>query len=129
MAKDDAVRQAARTFLPWVALGPLTGIASWMFDGIFIGATLTREMRNTMILSVAVGAVAFWVLLPAFGNHGLWVALMVLNATRGLTMAALYGRVEAKAGQCSALCPAGTGPLAPIRRQPSAHRSGQFFPS
>jgi len=98
MAKDAAVQGAARTYLPWVALGPVIGIASWMFDGIFIGATLTREMRNTMILSVAVYAASLSILSPAFGNHGIWAALMVLNVTRGLTMAALYGRAEAKAG-------------------------------
>ncbi|HSF65747.1 MAG TPA: MATE family efflux transporter [Paracoccaceae bacterium] len=97
MAKDAGVQEAARVYLPWVALGPVVGIASWMFDGIFIGATLTREMRNAMIASVAVYAVALWLLLPAFGNHGLWAALMVLNATRGVTMALFYGRVEAKA--------------------------------
>ncbi len=97
MAKDPGVQEAARVYLPWVALGPVVGIASWMFDGIFIGATLTREMRNAMIASVAVYAVALWVLLPAFGNHGLWAALMVLNVTRGVTMALFYGRVEAKA--------------------------------
>jgi hypothetical protein len=97
MARDAEVQQAARLYLPWVAAGPVIGIAAWMFDGIFIGATLTREMRNAMILSVAVYALAVWVLLPAFGNHGLWAALMVLNVTRGVTMAAFYGRVEAKA--------------------------------
>ena len=97
MARDPAVREAARIYLPWVALGPLIGIASWMFDGIFIGATLTREMRNAMLLSVLVYGVALALLLPAFGNHGLWAALMVLNTARGLTMAALYSRVEAKA--------------------------------
>jgi MATE family multidrug resistance protein len=91
------VREAARIYLPWVALGPLIGIASWMFDGIFIGATLTREMRNAMLVSVAVYGVALALLLPAFGNHGLWSALMVLNTARGLTMAAFYSRVEAKA--------------------------------
>jgi MATE family multidrug resistance protein len=68
-----------------------------MFDGIFIGATLTREMRNAMLLSVLVYGVALALLLPAFGNHGLWAALTVLNTARGLTMAALYSRVEAKA--------------------------------
>ena len=50
-----------------------------------------------MIASVAVYARRCGVLLPAFGNHGLWAALMVLNATRGVTMALFYGRVEAKA--------------------------------
>jgi multidrug resistance protein, MATE family len=97
MATDPAVRAAARAFLPWVALGPVIGIASWMFDGIFIGATLTREMRNAMVLSVAVYLAAVALFLPAFGNHGLWGALMVLNAARGLSMAALYPRAEAKA--------------------------------
>jgi MATE family multidrug resistance protein len=97
MATDPAVREAARAFLPWVALGPLIGIASWMFDGIFIGATLTREMRNAMALSVAIYAAAVALLLPAFGNHGLWGALMVLNAARAVSMAALYPRAEAKA--------------------------------
>ena len=88
------VRQAARTYLPWLAVAPLIGIASWMFDGIFIGATRTREMRQAMILSVAIYVVALLILLPAFGNHGLWAALMVLNGARGLTMARLYPRVD-----------------------------------
>ena len=97
MAAEAEVREAARLYLPWVALGPVVGIASWMFDGIFIGATLTREMRNAMAVSVTVYGVALWFLLPAYGNHGLWAALMVLNVTRGVTMALFYGRVEAKA--------------------------------
>ena len=88
------MRQAARTYLPWLAVAPLIGIASWMFDGIFIGATRTREMRQAMILSVAIYVLALLILLPAFGNHGLWAALMVLNGARGLTMARLYPRVE-----------------------------------
>ena len=97
MATDPLVRAEARGYLPWLMLAPLIGVASWMFDGIFIGATLTREMRNAMILSVAVYAGAVALLLPAFGNHGLWAALMVLNAVRGLTMARLYPRAEAAA--------------------------------
>lgn len=99
MAKDPAVQAEARRVLPWVALAPVIGIASWMFDGIFIGATLTREMRRTMTWSVAVYAAALAVLVPAFGNHGLWAGLMVLNLTRGLTMARLYPLAEIAAGQ------------------------------
>jgi MATE family multidrug resistance protein len=98
MARDPAVQEAARVYLPWVAIGPLIGIASWMFDGIFIGATLTREMRNAMLASVLVYASALALLLPVFGNHGLWASLAVLNTARGLTMAMFYPRVEAKAG-------------------------------
>jgi MATE family multidrug resistance protein len=98
MTTAPEVRETARLYLPWMIVAPLIGIASWMLDGIFIGATLTREMRNAMLVSVAVYLGALLGLIPAFGNHGLWAALMVLNAVRGLTMARLYPRAEAKAG-------------------------------
>ncbi|MDD8023468.1 MAG: MATE family efflux transporter [Paracoccaceae bacterium] len=99
MAAAPDVRETARIYLPWLAIAPLIGIASWMLDGIFIGATLTREMRNAMLGSVVVYVAALALLMPAFGNHGLWAALMVLNATRGVSMARLYPRAEAKAGR------------------------------
>ena len=94
ISASEAVRAEARDYLPWVVLAPLIGIASWMFDGIFIGATRTKEMRNAMMGSVAVYGLALWLLLPAFGNHGLWGALMVLNLARGVSMALYYPRVE-----------------------------------
>lgn len=93
MTTAPEVRLDARHFLPWLALAPLIGVASWIFDGIFIGALQTRAMLRTMALSVAVYAAALAVLIPLLGNHGLWAALMVLNATRGLTMWRAYPRV------------------------------------
>lgn len=98
MAADPAVREAARGYLPWVALAPVIGIASWMFDGIFIGATLSREMRNAMLLSCIVYVAALLTLPGAYGNHGLWAALMVLNTMRALTMGYFYPRAERAAG-------------------------------
>lgn len=98
MTTAPEVRLAARDYLPWVVVAPVIGIASWMFDGIFIGATLSREMRNAMLASVAVYLVALVVLPGAYGNHGLWAALMVLNLARGATMAVLYRRAETAAG-------------------------------
>ena len=80
-----------------VAAAPVLGIAAWMLDGIFIGATRTRELRNAMALSVAVYVAAVALLLPAFGNHGLWAALMILNATRGITLGLRYPALEARA--------------------------------
>ncbi|PKP73495.1 MAG: MATE family efflux transporter [Alphaproteobacteria bacterium HGW-Alphaproteobacteria-6] len=99
MSAAPEVRAAARAFLPWVAIAPVIGIASWTFDGIYIGATLSREMRNAMVLSVAAYGAALTVLPGAFGNHGLWAALMVLNLARGVSMAAYYPRAERAAGQ------------------------------
>ncbi|MGQ0567707.1 MAG: MATE family efflux transporter [Gemmobacter sp.] len=86
LTTEPNVRAEARLYLPWLVAAPLIGIAAWILDGIFIGATCTREMRNAMLLSVAVYAAALAVLLPSFGNHGLWAGLMVLNVTRGLTL-------------------------------------------
>jgi MATE family multidrug resistance protein len=97
MTTSPEVRAAARDYLPWMIAAPLIGIAAWMLDGIFIGATRTREMRNAMVVSVAIYAVALLVLLPAFGNHGLWAALMVLNVARAVTLARRYPALEAAA--------------------------------
>jgi MATE family multidrug resistance protein len=94
MTTAPEVRAEARLYLGWAATAPLIGIAAWMLDGIFIGATRTRDMRNLMLLSACVYAAALAVLVPAAGNHGLWAALMVLNATRGLTMALRYPALE-----------------------------------
>lgn len=91
------VRAAARDYLPWLVIAPLVSVASYMFDGIFIGATMTREMLRAMLVSVAVYAVAVLALPPVMGNHGLWAAITLLNLTRGLAMARLYPRVEAAA--------------------------------
>nr|WP_245243264.1 MATE family efflux transporter [Pararhodobacter sp. SW119] len=92
MTTAPELRELARIFLPWVVAAPLLGVAGWMFDGIFIGATRTREMRNAMLASAVLYASALW-LFGGWGNHGLWAALMVLNAARGVLMALYYPRI------------------------------------
>lgn len=97
MTTSPEVREAARLALPWLVVLPLLSAASYIFDGIFIGAMLTREMRNVMIAAVAVYVAALLVLVPAFGSQGLWGALLILNAARGIGMALMYPRAEAAA--------------------------------
>ncbi len=96
MSTSPDVRVAAREYLVWAALAPVIGVASWMFDGIYIGATWTRAMRQAMIQSVAIYVVALFVFVPLLGNHGLWAALMVLNIARGVTLGWRYPRLEAQ---------------------------------
>lgn len=96
MATAPEVRIAAREYLIWAALAPVIGVASWMFDGIYIGATWTRAMRIAMIQSVAIYVVALFLLVPTMGNHGLWAALMVLNTARAVTLGLRYPRLEAQ---------------------------------
>ncbi len=97
MTTAPEVRVAARTYLPWLVAAPLIGIASWMLDGIFIGATRTREMLHAMVISLAVYVAALVILVPAFENHGLWLALMVLNVTRAITLGLRYPALEKSA--------------------------------
>lgn len=97
MATSEAVRAEARIYLPWVAAAPVIGIASWMLDGIFIGATRTRDMRVAMILSAGVYVIALIVFLEPYQNHGLWLSLMVLNVTRAITLGWFYPALEASA--------------------------------
>lgn len=96
MTTAPAVREAGRIYLAWAVAAPLLSVASYMFDGIYIGATWTRDMRNAMVQSVAAYSVALAVLVPLFGNHGLWAALMVLNLARGVTLGLRYPRLEAQ---------------------------------
>ncbi|UWR54169.1 MATE family efflux transporter [Phaeobacter inhibens] len=98
MSTSEAVRAAGRDYLIWAAVLPLISVASYMFDGIYIGATWTRDMRIAMLQSVAVYVVALVVLVPSLGNHGLWASLMVLNVARGVTLGLRYPRLEAQVG-------------------------------
>lgn len=95
MATAPQVRETARHYLIWVALAPLISVASFMFDGIYIGATWTRDMRIAMIQAVGIYVIALVIFVPVLGNRGLWLALMVLNIARAATLAARYPRLEA----------------------------------
>jgi len=88
MTVNEAVRALARDYLVWAALAHVIGVACFQLDGIFIGATRTRDMRNMMLVSLAIYLLAWAALTPTFGNHGLWAALMILFVTRALTLAA-----------------------------------------
>lgn len=98
MTTAAEVRAAARDYLPWMVAAPLLGAAAWMLDGIFIGATRTRDMRDMMAVSAAVYALAVAVLLPAFGNHGLWAALSISFVVRGITLGMRYPGLERSVG-------------------------------
>ena len=99
MTTSPEVRAEARRYLPWIAMAPVIAIASWMLDGIYFGATWTRDMRIAILQSVAIYVVALVLLFPTMGNHGLWLALMILNTARGITLGVRYPRLEATVGR------------------------------
>lgn len=102
MAKVPEVQAEARVYLIWMVVAPILGVWAWMFDGIFIGATQTRDMRNMMAISFVIYWIAVVTLIPLWGNHGLWLALIISFVARGITLGLRYPRIEARAARPAA---------------------------
>jgi MATE family multidrug resistance protein len=84
------VREAAMRYLPWMIISPFVSVWSFLYDGVFVGATRAREMRDIMVLSAFAVFVPAFYLLQVLGNHGLWFAFMLFMASRGLGMHYFY---------------------------------------
>jgi MATE family multidrug resistance protein len=85
-----AVRETAGTYLPWMAAMTVTAAGCFWLDGVFIGATLARGMRNAMVVATVLGFFPLWWLTRGLDNHGLWLALNGWMLSRTLLMAALW---------------------------------------
>lgn len=86
----DEVRTTAWQYLPWLWALPLAAVWGFLLDGVFIGATRTRDMQNTMLFSALVVFLPVWWLTTDWGNHGLWFSLICLMVARALTMGGLF---------------------------------------
>ncbi|MGJ4940061.1 MATE family efflux transporter [Bradyrhizobium sp. HKCCYLS1011] len=82
MTASPAVRLAARDFLVFVIVSPLPAVFAFAFDGIYIGATWARDMRNLMMASLSI-FLTTWFALRSFGNTGLWIAFLAHYVARG----------------------------------------------
>jgi len=89
MTASVDVGRIARDYLPFVIFAPLLGVFAFAYDGIYIGATWARDMRNLMLLSLLI-FLAAWLALRSFGNAGLWGAFLVHYAARGGLQALRY---------------------------------------
>jgi MATE family multidrug resistance protein len=87
------VREVAYGYLPWLTVLPLVGVWSYLLDGLFIGATRAREMRDGMLVSVMFYALLIW-LTRGLGNHGLWLAFLAFMTMRGVSLAWLGWRIR-----------------------------------
>ena len=93
------VRATAAEYLPWAVLSPLVSVWAFQLDGVFIGATRGRVMRNAMLAAFAGYLAALAVFVPMWGNHGLWFSFMILMALRGVTLGAAYPRLARSLGR------------------------------
>jgi MATE family multidrug resistance protein len=87
------VRSVAHLYLPYLAVLPLVAVWSYLLDGLFIGATRAREMRDAMLVAVILSLPLGWGL-QFLGNHGLWLAFLAFMAIRGLSLGSLAWRLQ-----------------------------------
>ncbi|HEV7306771.1 MATE family efflux transporter [Ensifer sp.] len=92
-APTDGVSALAHAYLPYVAALPIFGIIAFQMDGVYIGATWSKQMRNLMVASLAIYFAAWAVLQPAFGNDGLWIALILFQSARSIAFRAMLPRL------------------------------------
>lgn len=93
LTTTESVRTEATSYLPWAALTAVTGALAFQMDGVYIGATWSRAMRNMMLAAFIGYLAALAVFVPLFGNHGLWLSLNLFLAFRGLFLAARVPRL------------------------------------
>lgn len=89
----DEVLSTAKTYLPWMIIAPIVSIWSYQLDGIFIGASYTKEMRNAMLVSMLIYLALLQWLVPQWGNHGLFLGLSLFMMIRALTLGWYYPRI------------------------------------
>ncbi len=110
----EAVRVEALVYLPYAIAGPLIGAIAFAFDGVYVGATRTKEMRNGMVGAVVIFGLAAFLLIPPLGNHGLWLAYHSFMIVRCIWLGVVYVRLENAAGF---MAPASSpGPSRPATR-------------
>lgn len=80
------VRETSMTYLPWVIAAPLVAVWCYLYDGVYVGMTRSREMRNIMVASTMLVFLPLWFVTQPFGNHGLWFAFLTFLASRGIGM-------------------------------------------
>ena len=87
-----AVRDTTLRYLPWMIVSPLVSVWSFLYDGVYVGATRAREMRNIMVFSAFAVFIPAWFVLQPLGNDGLWLAFLLFLASRGIGMHIWYRR-------------------------------------
>jgi MATE family multidrug resistance protein len=86
------VRETTLAYLPWLVLSPLVSVLPFLYDGVFVGATKAKEMRNIMVISTVIVFLPTWYVLQFLGNHGLWLAFIIFMASRSVGMHYYYRR-------------------------------------
>lgn len=97
MTSNSQLLEISLNYSIWVVILPLTSSAAFIWDGIYIGVTATKEMRNTMIISsLVIFLPAYYLTTDLWGNDALWFALNLFMIARGLLMWVMWGKIKHK---------------------------------
>ncbi len=87
------IREISFAYSNWIVIIPFISSFCFQFDGIFVGASQTKELRNAMIISVGIYVLSSFYLLANFGNTGLWISLCIFFIARALTLFLYLGKI------------------------------------
>ncbi len=104
-APTESVSALAHGYLPYAAALPIFGIVAFQMDGVYIGATWSRQMRNLMVASLVIYFAAWAVLQPVFGNDGLWIALILFQSARSVAFRLMLPRLADRTFQTGTVAP------------------------
>ena len=80
--------EQAKPYLIWIIIASVVNVPAYIWDGIFLGATASKALRNSAVVSMLLFLTAIYLLI-SFGNHGLWGALTLLLVARGVSLTVL----------------------------------------
>lgn len=93
LTDEVQVLDAVSSYRHWTLLLPVCGVASFLWDGIYIGATSPRLMLLSMAISMVLFLTGYYLLIPLYGNHGLWIAFLSYLACRGMMQTLTYRKI------------------------------------
>jgi multidrug resistance protein, MATE family len=92
MTSNQDIIAGAMPYLPWIVLIPLISFVAFIWDGIYVGATVSNHLRNSILVALSIFLLLFYSLTPALGNHALWLALSAFLLVRGIYLSAFFTR-------------------------------------
>lgn len=98
-----AVQDLVREYSLWLFVMPLVSVWCYSLDGIYVGASKTRVMRNHMAAALFIVFLPVWWLLKPFQNHGLWLSFVLFNGFRGLSLGCAYWMITRRNGWLAAV--------------------------
>ncbi len=93
LSDDTSVIAASATYMPWVWLIPFAGMAAFIWDGLYIGITASRGMLISSLVAAVVFFLVYLCLFPSWGNHALWLALLLFLFVRGTVQTLMWRKI------------------------------------